>query len=75
MASPLSNHFDLQGSFIIITLLELSLHFSLHNLLLFFKSASVDLVNILTIGYFFLAAVRVLLLLSKYVCLNVVFLI
>ncbi len=49
---------------LLVLLLKLSLHLGLHDLLLLFKSAAVDLVHILPVCDFFFAAVRVLLVLT-----------
>ena len=48
---------------LLVLLLQLSLHLGLHDFLLLFESATVDLVHILSIGDLLLAAVGVLLVL------------
>jgi hypothetical protein len=59
--NPYQSHFS---RFIIVLLLELTLHFSLHNLLLFLECASVYFVNVLAVGNLLLASVRVLFILT-----------
>ena len=51
-------------SLVLVLIFELAPHLRLHNLLLLFQSASVDLVYVFTIGDFLLTAIRVLFVLS-----------
>ena len=51
-------------SLFLVLIFELAPHLRLHNLLLLFQRASVDLVYVFTIGDFLLTAIRVLFVLS-----------